>query len=46
MGEKFLGVGIKNAIGISFFVMLVFIIVKTILSKHYVEGASETVMFA
>lgn len=41
--DKFLGVGLTNALGISLFTMLVIVMLKVIFTKHEVEGISEVV---
>lgn len=41
--EKFLGVGLTNALGIALFTMLVSIALKIIFTKYEVEGVSEVV---
>lgn len=46
MNEKFLGVGLKNVIGIAVFTMLFLITTKVIFTQHYVEGVSEVVKTA
>ena len=44
MGDKFLGIGLKNAVGLFFLFMLLNLVLKTVFAKHYVEGASEAVL--
>ena len=46
MSDKFLGVGLINAIGISVLAMLVSIFLKIIFTKYEVEGLSELVRTA
>lgn len=46
MGEKFLGVGLQNALGIALFTLLVSVALKVIFTKHEVEGISEVVRTA
>lgn len=46
MESKFLGVGLKNALGIAVFTMLFLITTKVIFSTHHVEGVSEVVLTA
>lgn len=41
--DKFLGVGLKNAIGLWFLFMLFSIITKTVLTKYEIEGLSDVV---
>ena len=41
--EKFLGVGLTNALGIALFTMLVIVMMKVIFTKYEVEGVSEVV---
>ena len=46
MSDKFLGVGLINAVGISVLAMLVSIFLKIIFTKYEVEGLSELVRTA
>lgn len=46
MNEKFLGVGLTNAIGISVLAMIVSIMLKIIFTKYEIEGVSELVRTA
>ena len=46
MGEKFLGVGLQNALGIALFTMLVSVTAKVIFTKYEIEGISEVVRTA
>lgn len=46
MGEKFLGVGLINAVGISVLAMLVSIFLKVIFTQYEVEGLSEVIRTA
>lgn len=46
MGEKFLGVGLKNAVGLFFLFMLFSLVLKVIFTKYEVEGVSEAVRAA
>jgi len=46
VGEKFLGVGLVNAIGISVLAMLVSIFLKVIFTHYEVEGLSEVIRTA
>lgn len=46
MSEKFLGVGLINAIGISVLAMLVSIFLKVIFTQYEIEGLSEVVRTA
>lgn len=46
MSDKFLGVGLINAVGISVLAMLVSIFLKIIFTKYEVEGLSELVRAA
>jgi len=41
--EKIMGVGLKNAVLIALFVMVVIVMLKTILVKHPVPGLTEVV---
>lgn len=46
MGEKFLGVGLTNALGIALFTMATSVMLKVIFTKYEVEGVSEVVRTA
>ena len=46
MGNKFLGVGLTNALGIALFTMLTSIVLKVIFTLHEVEGVSEAIRTA
>ena len=46
MGDKFLGVGLINAVGIGVLAMLVSIFLKTLFTMYEVEGLSEVVRSA
>ena len=46
MGDKFLGVGLMNAVGIGVLAMLVAIFLKIIFTKYEVEGLSELIRTA
>ena len=46
MGDKFLGVGLFNAVGIGVLAMLVSIFLKIIFTKYEVEGLSELIRTA
>lgn len=41
MNEKFMGVGLTNALALALFTMGVSIILKIIFTRYYVEGVSE-----
>ena len=41
--EKFLGVGLQNALGIAIFTLLVSVVLKVIFTKYEIEGVSEVV---
>jgi len=41
MGEKFLGVGMKNAIGLTLFGMLFLLMARVIFTKYQVSGPME-----
>ena len=43
MGEKFLGVGLQNALGLALFTMVTIVVLKVIFTKHEIEGVSEVV---
>ena len=44
--EKFLGVGLTNAIGIALFTLLISVALKVIFTKYEIEGVSEVVRTA
>lgn len=46
MGEKFLGVGLTNAIGIALLTMIVSVALKVIFTTYEVEGVSQFVRTA
>lgn len=46
MGDKFLGIGLQNALGIAFLTLLVSVILKVIFTKYEVKGISEVVRTA
>ena len=46
MGDKFLGVGLMNAVGIGVLAMLVSIFLKIIFTKYEVEGLAELIRTA
>ena len=46
MSEKFLGVGLTNALGIALFTMTTSVVLKVIFTKYEVEGVSEVVRTA
>ena len=46
MGEKFLGVGLQNALGIAIFTLLVSVTLKVIFTKYEVEGVSQVIRTA
>ena len=46
MNEKFLGVGLTNALGIALFTMIFFVIMKVIFIKYPVNGVSAVVSAA
>lgn len=46
MSDKFLGVGLINAIGIGILAMLVSIMLKTLFTIYEVEGLSEVIRTA
>lgn len=46
MGEKFLGVGLINAVGIGVLAMLVSLFLKTVFTIKEVEGLSEVIRSA
>lgn len=41
--DKFLGIGLKNALGLWFLFMLLSLIAKTVLTKYEIEGLSDVV---
>lgn len=41
--DKFLGLGLKNLIGVLLFVIIGIVVLKTVLTKHPVKGVSEVV---
>lgn len=44
--DKFLGLGLKNIIGLYFILLLISLIMKTIFTKYEVEGLSEVIRTA
>ena len=46
MSDKFLGVGLFNAVGIGVLAMLVSVFLKIIFTKYEVEGLSELIRTA
>lgn len=44
--EKFLGVGLTNALGIALFTLLISVALKVIFTKYEIEGVSEVVRTA
>lgn len=44
--DKFLGVGLQNALGIALFTLLVSVALKVIFTKYEIEGVSEVVRTA
>ena len=46
MGEKFLGVGLQNALAIALFTLVISVVLKVIFTKYEVEGISEIVRTA
>lgn len=46
MGDKFLGVGLTNALGIAFLTLLVSVVLKVIFTEHEIEGLSEVIRTA
>lgn len=46
MSEKFMGVGLKNALAIAFFTMVVSVALKIIFSMYEIEGISQVVRTA
>ena len=46
MPQKLAGLGLKNLILVTFFVIIAIVVLKTILTKHPVKGVSEdTIIF-
>ena len=43
MDDKFLGVGLTQAMGLSIFTMIMIVCLKVIFTKHEVEGVSQVV---
>lgn len=46
MGEKFLGIGLQNALGIAIFTLIVSVTLKVIFTKYEIEGISQVVRTA
>lgn len=46
MGDKFLGVGLTNALGIAVLTLLVSVMLKVIFTTYEVEGLSQIVRTA
>lgn len=46
MNDKFLGVGLVNALGIAFLTLMLSVILKVIFTQHEVEGISDVVRTA
>ena len=46
MGEKFLGVGLVNAVGIAFLSLTLSVILKVIFTQHEIEGLSDVIRTA
>ena len=46
MENKFLGVGLTNALGIALFTLLTSVVLKVIFTQHEVEGLSEVIRTA
>lgn len=44
--DKFLGVGLTNALGIALFTLLISVALKVIFTKYEIEGVSEVVRTA
>ena len=44
--DKFLGVGLTNALGLAIFTLLVSVTAKVVFTKYEVEGISEVVRTA
>lgn len=44
--DKFLGVGLVNAVGIAILTMLLSVMLKVVFTKHEVEGVSEIIRTA
>lgn len=41
--EKLMGVGLKNALSLAIFTMLIIVICKVVFTKHQVPGVTEVV---
>lgn len=46
MNEKFMGVGLTNAIAIALFAMLVSIVLKVLVQMYHIDGISEVILTA
>lgn len=46
MGDKFLGIGLTNALGLVFLTFLVSIMLKTLFTIYEIEGISELIRTA
>ena len=46
MGDKFLGIGLQNALGIAIFTLIVSVTLKVIFTKYEIEGISQVVRTA
>lgn len=46
MSDKFLGIGLQNALGITFLTLLVSVVLKVIFTKYEIEGVSEFIRTA
>ena len=46
MDGKFLGIGLKNALGLFFLFMLFSLVIKVIFTQHEIEGLSDVVRAA
>ena len=46
MSEKFLGVGLVNAVGIAILTLVVSVVLKVIFTQHEVEGLSDVIRTA
>lgn len=46
MEGKFLGIGLKNAIGLYFLFMIASLVLKVVFTKYEIEGLSEVVRTA
>ena len=44
--DKFLGVGLTNALGIALFTLLISVALKVIFTKYEIEGVSEVIRTA